>query len=576
MARMEYRAGDNSLNVIPEPARTAASGWPDYESTAASYAEPTSSSQPAQGTKFMPDLLKHVENHDETTKLIELIDQRRNAGKNVPPELMEALRKMQATLKQRTQDAEEYDSPSKAAEDAVKCINESIREAQARPGDMKGNPRFYCTDFPPCNLSFTRSEHLARHIQKHTSERPFQCHCGRRFSRLDSLCRHAQTVHVDEDILPSRPASIKPHDNDEDIKDPTPRGSHDSWRFSPSLLDPNSFSFNSFANQPPGYYTPTPGGVGTLYHNQASDLPAKAPMRKQHDEENGVNRCPMCSWELEGGRVRSIARDLPIPVPMHELQSLKSKGTLEVRKKWDQEQWARSRAEEIAREGETPDPQPKATEDSSDLTPRQKAKTTVKGGSSQEKIVKSRPAVAPATKPKNLPPLSASPPVNASDFEVSHPVHKALSAAKHAAKRKAPAGIVTEKSSSEADTVVLGDEGSKIKKKTKKKCTVRDPEGYLFAQEYSDSNESYSDQSSNSPLRSPVPGDRDINWANWDEETRGLLLLVSKPRGLFNKYTISQDMTTGDGARYKCRLLAVDSSTLAKRRNQTSLSLDPK
>ncbi|KAF2869004.1 CP2 transcription factor-domain-containing protein [Massariosphaeria phaeospora] len=60
----------------------------------------------------------------------------------------------------------------------------------------------------------------------------------------------------------------------EDIKDqdPTPRGSAEQWRFTPSLLDPNSFSFASFANQPPGYYTPTPGGTNTLYHSQAGDL----------------------------------------------------------------------------------------------------------------------------------------------------------------------------------------------------------------------------------------------------------------------------------------------------------------
>lgn len=25
--------------------------------------------------------------------------------------------------------------------------------------------RFFCTEYPPCNLSFTRSEHLARHIR---------------------------------------------------------------------------------------------------------------------------------------------------------------------------------------------------------------------------------------------------------------------------------------------------------------------------------------------------------------------------------------------------------------------------
>ncbi|RKF81902.1 putative c2h2 transcription factor [Golovinomyces cichoracearum] len=61
-------------------------------------------------------------------------------------------------------------------------------------------PKFYCDDFPPCNLSFTRSEHLARHIRKHTGERPFECHCSRKFSRLDNLRQHAQTVHQNEDI----------------------------------------------------------------------------------------------------------------------------------------------------------------------------------------------------------------------------------------------------------------------------------------------------------------------------------------------------------------------------------------
>jgi hypothetical protein len=29
----------------------------------------------------------------------------------------------------------------------------------------KKSQRFYCTDYPPCSLSFTRSEHLARHIR---------------------------------------------------------------------------------------------------------------------------------------------------------------------------------------------------------------------------------------------------------------------------------------------------------------------------------------------------------------------------------------------------------------------------
>lgn len=54
--------------------------------------------------------------------------------------------------------------------------------------------------------------------------------------------------------------------------DATPKGMHEHWRFTPSLMDPNSFAFSSFASQPPGYYTPTPGGVNTLYHSQAGDL----------------------------------------------------------------------------------------------------------------------------------------------------------------------------------------------------------------------------------------------------------------------------------------------------------------
>lgn len=37
-------------------------------------------------------------------------------------------------------------------------------------------------------------------FRKHTGERPFQCHCSRRFSRLDNLRQHAQTVHQNEEI----------------------------------------------------------------------------------------------------------------------------------------------------------------------------------------------------------------------------------------------------------------------------------------------------------------------------------------------------------------------------------------
>ncbi|CEH12819.1 rna polymerase ii transcription factor [Ceraceosorus bombacis] len=57
---------------------------------------------------------------------------------------------------------------------------------------------FQCRGFGDCKMVFTRSEHLARHVRKHTGERPFRCHCGKAFSRLDNLRQHAHTVHADE------------------------------------------------------------------------------------------------------------------------------------------------------------------------------------------------------------------------------------------------------------------------------------------------------------------------------------------------------------------------------------------
>ena len=52
----------------------------------------------------------------------------------------------------------------------------------------------------PVALYYRHVTSLNTPIRKHTGERPFQCHCSRRFSRLDNLRQHAQTVHVNEDI----------------------------------------------------------------------------------------------------------------------------------------------------------------------------------------------------------------------------------------------------------------------------------------------------------------------------------------------------------------------------------------
>lgn len=43
--------------------------------------------------------------------------------------------------------------------------DESIDGDGQRSSKKKKGQRFFCTEFPPCQLSFTRSEHLARHIR---------------------------------------------------------------------------------------------------------------------------------------------------------------------------------------------------------------------------------------------------------------------------------------------------------------------------------------------------------------------------------------------------------------------------
>ncbi|KAH8668091.1 hypothetical protein BGZ60DRAFT_528428 [Tricladium varicosporioides] len=76
-------------------------------------------------------------------------------------------------------------------------------ETRTKPHEHQ---RFYCTEYPPCKRSFTRSDLLARHVRKHPSERPFQCHCGRKFTRLVNLRQHAQTVHGHlDDLSPADP-----------------------------------------------------------------------------------------------------------------------------------------------------------------------------------------------------------------------------------------------------------------------------------------------------------------------------------------------------------------------------------
>lgn len=72
--------------------------------------------------------------------------------------------------------------------------------------------------------------------------------------------------------------------------DPTPKASSGApFRFTPSLLDPNSHAFAAFAEQPPAYYTPTPGASALGFqayemvnsHNFTTDAPDSSPHSAQ-------------------------------------------------------------------------------------------------------------------------------------------------------------------------------------------------------------------------------------------------------------------------------------------------------
>ncbi|KAJ7240142.1 hypothetical protein B0H12DRAFT_57592 [Mycena haematopus] len=60
---------------------------------------------------------------------------------------------------------------------------------------------------PVCQATFTRPQHVARHMRSHTGDRPYKCqHCGDQFARSDLLSRHVNKCHAAEKALLSNPS----------------------------------------------------------------------------------------------------------------------------------------------------------------------------------------------------------------------------------------------------------------------------------------------------------------------------------------------------------------------------------
>ncbi|KAG7661006.1 BCR1 [[Candida] subhashii] len=100
----------------------------------------------------------------------------------------------------RESEQSQLSSPT-SQQDMVTVSNVGTNQKTKSKRPSKGRV-FQCTGYPGCTMSFTRSEHLARHKRKHTGERPFSCpYCSKNFSRLDNLRQHKQTVHSYETYL---------------------------------------------------------------------------------------------------------------------------------------------------------------------------------------------------------------------------------------------------------------------------------------------------------------------------------------------------------------------------------------
>jgi hypothetical protein len=117
---------------------------------------------------------------------------------------------------------------------------------------------------------------------------------NRQVNPQDQLKKESNDADCQNTLTPSMYVShLTESDDTRYDLDPTPKASA-QFRFTPSLLDPNSSAFAAFAAQPPGYYTPTPGGstMGFQSYELAVNNPGfgtNTPDSMTHPSQNSLS-----------------------------------------------------------------------------------------------------------------------------------------------------------------------------------------------------------------------------------------------------------------------------------------------
>ena len=86
---------------------------------------------------------------------------------NTQVENKQSLHRGDSQYSNKSRDSEDHDMDDSddGGENGEEGSDDESVNADGTRSKKKKSQRFYCVDYPPCTLSFTRSEHLARHIR---------------------------------------------------------------------------------------------------------------------------------------------------------------------------------------------------------------------------------------------------------------------------------------------------------------------------------------------------------------------------------------------------------------------------